>query len=174
MFYDKNAILRRVTFALIILLFSLLQNTSGIFPEPFGARAFLLIPISVYIGMFEKSAAGMLLGAFAGILWDISSAKDGYFALMMFLTSFFCAVMISYFMRNNAVTAFVLTSVCLALNILVYIFVFYVFSGVRDISPFIFGFYLPSFVYTLILSPLIYLLIRAVYKYTEEPRGVRL
>lgn len=164
MYYSKKNILHSGAVILIILLFSLLQNTAGILPAPFGARAFLLIPLAVYIGMFEKSVKGALFGAFIGILWDISSAKDGYFALMMFLTTFFCSLMISYLMRENFVTAFVLTLFCLAVNISIYILVFYTFSGVRSISPFIFRFYIPSFIYTLILSPFQYYLIKAIYK----------
>ncbi len=171
MFYDKILMKRRAALILIILLLSLVQNTAGIFPEPFGARAFLLIPLTIYIGMFEKGHAAALLGAFTGMIWDISSVKDGYFAIMMFLTAFVCSLMISYFMRNNAAAAFVLTAAGLLVNILVYIIVFYVFSGVGNVSRLVLNFYLPSFVYTMILSPLLYLLIRAVYKNTQEFRG---
>lgn len=172
MFYDKNLIKRRAALILIILFFSLLQNTAGFFPEPFGARAFFLIPLSVYIGMFEKGHAAALLGAFTGMIWDISSGKDGFYAIIMFLTAFVCSLMVSYFMRNNAAAAFVLTAVSLMVNILVCTVVFFVFSGVKNVSCFVLGFYLPSFVYTLLLSPLQYLLIRAVYIHTQEFRGI--
>ncbi|HZK21303.1 MAG TPA: rod shape-determining protein MreD [Oscillospiraceae bacterium] len=164
MYYNKKNILHGGAVILIIIISSLLQNTAGLFPEPFGARAFLLIPTAVYIGMFEKSAKGALFGAFIGILWDISSTKDGYFALMMFLTTFFCSLMISYFMRENFVTSLVLTSFCLALNIFVYVLIFYTFAGVKNISPFILKFYVPSFIYTLALSPIQYYLIKLIYK----------
>lgn len=162
--YNKKNILHSSAVILIIFISSLLQNTAGLLPEPFGARAFLLIPLAVYIGMFERSVKGMLFGAFIGILWDISSAKDGYFALMMFLTTLFSAIMISYFMRENFISALVLTLFCLSVNIFIYILIFYTFSGVRNVSTFIFSFYIPSILYTLILSPIQYYLIKALYK----------
>jgi rod shape-determining protein MreD len=174
MIYDKKVLLRNIALILFILLFSLLQNTSGIIPEPFGARAFLLIPLTVFIGMFERGVSGTLLGAFAGILWDVSSDKDGFFGIMMFLTAFFCTLMITYLMRNNIASALVLTALCLAVNILVFIILFYVLSGVEDILYFVFRFYLPSYIFTLLLSPVVYLLVRAVYGKWGEFRRIKI
>ncbi len=172
MFINKKVLFRNITLIFFILLFSLLQNTSGIIPEPFGARAFLLIPLTVFIGMFERGVSGALLGAFAGIVWDISSDKDGFFGIMMLLTAFFCTLMITYLMRNNIVSALVLTALCLAINIFVFIIIFYVLSGVKGVSYFIFRFYLPSFLFTTLLSPAVYVLVRTVYNKSGEYRSM--
>ena len=79
-------IVRRLIFVAMIVLINIIQNTAGFFFEPFGLRAFMLIPLVVTIGMFERSYAGALLGVLAGALWDSFSVSwDGYNALFLMI-----------------------------------------------------------------------------------------
>ena len=57
----KLIIFRRTVFVILILITNILQNTRGWFPEIFSARAFLLIPLIVCLGMFEREVVGALL-----------------------------------------------------------------------------------------------------------------
>lgn len=75
----KILFVRRTVFVLLILAVHILQNTRGLFPEIFGVKANLLIPLVICIGMFEREIAGAVLGMLAGILWDsVSPMGDGY------------------------------------------------------------------------------------------------
>ena len=59
---------RRVLFAVLIIVFAMLQNTPHLLPSIFGAHALILIPLAVCLGMFEKAVVAAVFGMFAGIM----------------------------------------------------------------------------------------------------------
>ena len=74
----KILFVRRTVFVLLILAVHILQNTRGLFPEIFGVKANLLIPLVICIGMFEREIAGAVLGMLAGILHRLPYEKQSY------------------------------------------------------------------------------------------------
>ena len=127
--HRKILIFRRLSLALIILLLSLLQNTDGYFPQIFGVRALLLIPAVVCISMYERDLAGMFFGLFAGALWDVFAGGGSFNAFLLLVTGFLCGTLINTIMRNNVVTASLLSAVwCLIYNIGYWLF-HYVFTA---------------------------------------------
>lgn len=157
--------IRRGILALLIIIGAILQNTAHVFPTIFGARAFLLIPTVVCISMFEKNISASIYGAFAGVLWDITSgASPGFNTIVLMLIATLCGLLINYLMRNNMRTATVLTSCSLAVYTLCYWLFYIVAAGMEDSGYLLLTFYLPSCVYSLVLMPFIYLLIRAIIK----------
>ena len=165
----KNLIFRRISLALIILLVSVLQNTHGYFPQIFGIRALLLIPTVVCVAMYERDIWGLIFGVFAGALWDVFASGASFNALFLMTAGFLCGTLINTIMRNNVVTASILTFILSAIyNIFYWLFNF-VFAGL-DSSVFMFlRYYLPSIAYTTVFTPIIFIIIRAVEKkFTEE------
>ena len=69
----RQQTIKYIFYCLIILICDLLQNVSGLFPEIYGARCFLLLPVSIILAMGEDERNGALLGLFAGLLWDLTS-----------------------------------------------------------------------------------------------------
>ncbi|MDO4847896.1 MAG: rod shape-determining protein MreD [Clostridiaceae bacterium] len=160
-------ILRRLGFVLIILAVNILQNTKGFFFEPFGMRAFLLIPLVVSIGMFERSYAGALLGVLAGALWDSASAFwDGYNALILMLIAAICGLLINILMRNHLVTAMILSASACVIYSVAYVMFFIVARGLDSPGWLLMSFYLPSALYTALFTPLFYILVRAIMRAT--------
>ena len=106
----KKLITRRLCLALILLLLSVLQNTDGFFPQIFGVRALILIPAVVCMAMYERDIWGMLLGLFAGALWDITASGASFNALYLLTVGFVCGTLINTIMRNNVVTAMILST----------------------------------------------------------------
>lgn len=160
----KRVIKRRALYAAVIVGVSLLQNTPGLFPVIFSARAFLLIPAVVCIAMFEGPVAGLWLGLLAGLAWDAAGAQP--FALhAVFLTAagYAAGVLVSAVMRNNLVSAALLGSAALALYCLVRWLASALTGGASGLLASLAGFYLPSFVYSFALTPVFYIFIRAVY-----------
>jgi rod shape-determining protein MreD len=157
--------IRRAIIAVVIIVAAMLQNTANLFPTIFGARAFLLIPVVVCISMFEKDVTAAIFGAFAGMLWDMTSAvNDGFNTIFLMLIGSVCGILVNFIMRNNMVTAMLLSSGALVLYSLSYWLVFIVARGVEGGAMMILNFFLPCSVYTLAFTPLIYLLIRAFMK----------
>jgi len=160
-------ILRRLGFVLLILAVNILQNTKGFFFEPFGLRAFLLIPLVVSIGMFERSYAGALFGVLAGALWDSASAFwDGYNALFLMLTAAVCGLLINILMRNHLVTAMILSAVTCLIYSLMYVMLVIVARGLDSSGYLLWSFYIPSAVYTAVFTPVFYLIVRALMRAT--------
>lgn len=138
----------------------LLQNSGGGLLEIFGARVFLVLPVCVSIAMFEREVPAAVFGAFAGILWDISHASDGYNSIVLMLICAICSLLISHLMRNNIITAFVLGSGSVAVYEIIYIVTKIAFAGnpIRQI----FSFYLPSLLLTVIFVPVCYVIVKKV------------
>lgn len=167
--YDNNKpkIKRRVIFVFFIIITAIIQNTGSRFNGVFSAHAFLLIPLSVSISMFEREITAALLGALAGLLWDLSSGLDGYNMLIIMLISAVCSILISRLMRNNIVTAVVLGLLALAVFIFLYIIIFIVLDGGSYPHSQIIRFYIPSFVFTSAFIPIYYYLIKMIFNYNR-------
>lgn len=161
--------IRRIIFVAAIILVALLQNTPHVMPGIFGSHAFLLIPLVVCFGMFETSLVAALMGALAGILWDVTVASgDGYNALILMLFATATSLLISYLMRNNISTALLLGAVAIVLYCLLHWFIFVVCSGATGGFVTLFTFYLPSAIYTFAFVPIFYIILRALLRKIKE------
>jgi rod shape-determining protein MreD len=164
----KKLILRRICLALILLLISVVQNTDGFFPQFFGVRALLLIPAVVCVAMFERDIFGMVFGLFAGALWDITASGASFNALFLLTIGFLCGTLINTIMRNNVVTAFLLSTVASVIYNIGYWLFHYVIGGLDKAVFMLLRYYLPSIAYTVVLVPLIFIIIRATEKKFDE------
>ena len=164
----KNIIIRRICLAVILLLLSVLQNTDGFFPQIFGVRALLLIPCVVCVAMYERDIWGMLLGLFAGALWDIFASGASFNALFLLAVGFACGTLINTIMRNNIVTATLLSFI----SSLIYNSGYWLFNFIipkTDSAVFmLLRYYMPGVLYTSVLTPIIFLAVRAVVKHFSE------
>ncbi len=147
----------------VIVLTTLLQSSNVGFPAILGARPFLLLPLVVSIAMHEREIPAAVFGVVTGIMWDVTSAKEGFSALVLMLLSVTCSVLISHIMRNNIITAFVLGAGALATYQVLYIFVNIILSGAGGGLRLLFTFYLPSFVYTIVFIPVFYYLVKYIF-----------
>ncbi len=162
---NKKLIFRRLCLALILLLLSVLQNTNGLFPQIFGVRALLLIPAVVCIAMFERDIFGMIFGLFAGALWDVFSSGASYNALFLLTVGFICGTLINTIMRNNVVTAGILSFTAITLYNIIYWLFNFVFSGLDSAAFMLWRYYLPSILYTAVFIPVMFIIIRSVEKH---------
>lgn len=158
---NKPRVIRRIIFAVLIAVAVILQNSAGGLLEFFGARVFLVIPVCVCVSMFEREVAAAIFGAFAGVLWDISSVADGFNSFVLMILCAVCSLLISRLMRNNALTSLVLGAAGVAVYEIAYLFV-RLFSAGTSISQLL-GFYLPSFVITALVTPICYFVIKEIY-----------
>lgn len=162
---SKNTVIRRALLAVLVLITYLFQNTGGLFPAPAGIHANLLIPLVVCIAMFEREFAGLFYGLFAGAMLDaFSSNTICYNAIMFTVIGFAAGALITYVMRNNLVCAAMLTTISAFLYNTLY-FIFYCAFDGGDNQLFVyFRYFFLSVIYTVIFTPLYYLIIRAAVK----------
>lgn len=160
---NKNIYIRRSLYAAVIIIAAMLQNTRGLFPEIFGVRAMLLIPAVVCIGMHERNIAGLFFGLFAGLLWDAFSAgPQNLNAILLSAAGYFCGLLIGTVMRNNIMTALLLSTGCIFIYNTVYWLFAYVVKGYDNAFGVYLKFYLPSVLYTVILMPVFYYIVRTI------------
>ena len=169
----RNIIKRRVLFTALIILAAMLQQTQGLFLRELPVRVWLLLPVAVCIGMFERTAAGAVFGILAGALWDISSSTDGFNTLALFCAARISGVLIKYVMRNNLITALALCAGSTAVYTASYILIFYAFRGVSGIGQLILSFYLPAFVCSLCVCIPVYSLVRSISLKDSVSRSYR-
>ncbi len=160
---NKQRIKHYALYAVVIVIVGFLQNSRVAFPEILGARAFLLVPLSITIAMHEREIPAALFGAFAGIVWDISSGNDGFNTLVLMLLASVCSILISHLMRRNLVTAFVLSGGALIIYELIYVIINILLSGGGNPLGVLLSFYLPSAIYTLVFVPVVYCISQRIY-----------
>ncbi len=156
---------RYLVYALIGFLAHIFQNSVCIFPEIASVRPILLISVAVCISMFEGEIVGAVAGLTAGVLWDtVTVTADGYNAMYLTLACAICGVLLRVFMRNNIITYIIMNSGITAVYFITYVIFFITARGIDGGVQVFFRYYLPMGIYSLILTPFWYILIRAVYR----------
>ena len=166
---NKNLYIRRALFALLIVITAACQHTAGDDFSILGARAFLLIPLTVTISMNEKSMGGLSFGLLAGVLWDVATARgDGFYSVSLALAGFTAGAAVTYLVRNNILASLLLTSgACLFVTVS-YWLIFIVMRGYEGALSLLLSFYLPSAVYSLAFTAVYYYLIKNIIKLTTD------
>ncbi len=169
----KTKVKRYVAYAVILLLAHILQNSLPIFPEILAVRPVLLISAAVCMSMFEGELVGAIAGLVAGALWDtVTATADGYNAFYLMVACAVCGVMLRIFMRNNIVTYIMMNTGVTMIYFLSYVLFFITARGIDGGTEMLLRYYLPMSIYSLLLTPLWYVIIRAVNRkfssnYTE-------
>ena len=128
--YDNNKpiFIRFAIYALVLVVTVLLQNSRGAFPEIFGARALVVLPLCVVVSMHEREIASAIFGVVAGVLLDVCTANDGFNSVVLMLLCAVCSLLISHFMQNNVVTSLVLSAGTISIYNILYMIINIVFA----------------------------------------------
>lgn len=159
----KQKTMKYFCYCLMILLADLLQNTGGLFPQIFGARCFLLLPLAIILAMGEDIIASAFMGLFAGLLWDMSGAVHlGFNCIFIAVVCFLSSALVTYIVRDTFITNMICTALVIILYCFLYWLFFIVIKGVDGGETTLFSFYIPCAIYTLILTPVIWLIMKPV------------
>lgn len=149
--------LKWTAYGLLILLFSILQSTPRLLPTPWGASLLLMIPLTVCISMFAGPVGGAAAGVAAGLLWDLYADRLlGFSALLLLFIGCACGLLVRLLIRNNLLSALLLTSGALLFQGLADWFFNYLLLGLEDPLFVLVRLTLPDLGYTLVISPLVY------------------
>lgn len=160
---NKIKLKKYAVYVLLLLLSHLFQNSLQIFPAFFGVRPVLLISVTVCIAMYEGEIAGAAIGLFAGALWDtVTVTADGYNALYLMGSCAICGMVLRIFLRNNILTYIWINTIITVLYFATYVIFFITSRGISGGLLLFFKFYLPMAVYSVLLTPFWYLIIRHI------------
>ena len=149
--------LKWTAYGLLILLVTLLQATEGLIPPIFGVRPLLVVPLTVCIAMFVGPTGGAAAGIACGILWDLYGARLlGFNALLLLVTGCLCGLLITLLMRNNLLTALLLSAAALLFVGMMNWLCYTVLLAEPEPGFVLVRRILPSLAYSFALTPLLY------------------
>ncbi len=153
-------------YGLLLIAVFLIQMTPYGLPEIAGARPWLLVPLVVFVAMFEGAFAGGIYGAVAGFLWDMFSERlTGFSALFLLAACIACGLLVQVLLRNNMLSALLLGS-AVTLGYGVYQWFFCtVIWGEEDAWFVLWRLTLPDMIYTICISVALYCI---VYKMAKQ------
>lgn len=161
--------LKRILLFVTVLLFAALQNTQGMLPSVFGARFFILIPLTIAIGMFEGEMSGLFYGMAAGCFWDVcSGGLDGFHGFYLAFLGCLSGILVHFIMRNKLLTQYFICATSSALHgVLYWLISVYIPVGDNGYAKLL-GFYLPSAIITTALSFIIYYIVKLICTNLKE------
>ncbi|MDE5669981.1 MAG: hypothetical protein K2I14_00745 [Eubacterium sp.] len=166
----RRKITKTIIYILIIAAAAIIQNTNGLTIEIGGARCFLLLPVTIMIGMGEDEGFAGILGLIGGLFWDLNSAVHfGFNAAFMCISCFCCAALVTYIIRNTFISNFVFSTLSAFAYAFLYWLFFIIIKGVHGAELSLFSFYLPSAIYTMFTAPFIWFFINWIKKKLDKP-----
>ncbi len=165
----RDKLFKGIFIVLSVVISVLIQNTAHLSIEIGGARCFLALPVCVILAIGETEGVAALIGLLGGLLLDVSSGVHTcYNAVFFCLVCFICSALISALLRNTFITNMVFTVSISIMYALLYWLFFIIFKGETGRELTLFTFYLPSALYTLIISPLVWLAARPIKQYFKR------
>lgn len=165
----KEKTIKYLIYCGIIALFSLIQNVGGLWFEIGGARCLFLIPLSILFSVGEDEKTSALLGLFSGVLWDVISTNHIAFnALFLMIACYITSVLITHLLRDTYWVGVVIACVFTLIYVLLY-WTLFVLTKNDGAAVILFKFYIPSFLYTGVISLLLNLpIVRLRAKLNKE------
>jgi len=112
--------------------------------------------------MCEREFSGLLFGLFAGLLWDSSLFSGNWNAIYLCIVGMVCGALVQYLMRNNIMTASLLSAAALLLYSLLH------WLSTIDLQQFgaslrrLWAFYLPSCLFSLLCAAFLHFAVRTI------------
>ncbi len=161
----KQKRIKYLCFGALLLLADLLQNTAGLMPEIFSARCFIMIPALMIMIIGEEEITAGIIGLLAGMLWDLSSGVHlGFNCIFFAVLCFGISALINRLIRDTFITNMLICTFSIVLYCLVYWLFFIVIKGIENGQMTILTFYLPSAIYTILITPIAYVILKRIKK----------
>ena len=158
---QKERTIKYCLYAVLVLLAALLQNVLASHFEIGGARCFILLPAAVIIGINEDEKIAALYGLLGGAVLDITSAQTKCFnAVFLMLACYAASLLVAFYFRSTFHYNMAAVWLTVALYCLLYWLLFVLLKGSTGAGYVLARFYLPSAVYTGVVTPLLYLLLK--------------
>lgn len=159
----KQMTIKYAVYCLLILLAEIFQNINGLWPTIGGARCFFIIPVVVILSIDEEPRIAALLGLFTGLMWDTLSVQHMGFNLLFFtIVCYILSSLIAYLFRGTFWVQLVGSIIATVLYCLCYWLIFMVVKKSEGSVDSIWYFYLPSMLYTSVMSFLACLVIKPI------------
>ncbi|MEG0692589.1 MAG: rod shape-determining protein MreD [Oscillospiraceae bacterium] len=165
-------VIKWAIYYLLLLFFYTLQTTPELF-QIFGVKPVLILPLVVCISMYEGVMPSAIVAMIAGLLWDISSDKlFGFNAIILLSCSVLISLVCIYYLRTKLVNSIGFCCITALLQGLLDFVFYYAIWNYSNVSVILLHDILPTIVYTVLLTPIFYYLIRLIgVKFNQTSRA---
>ena len=135
----------------------LMQMAPRFFPVILEARPTPLILLVIGVALFEGPRIGGIIGAIAGLLWDLYTFRVfGLHAMLLMIIGVTVGLLVQLVLRTNFLSGMLLC-VCgvLTHTLLEWLLCYVLFLHDESVTV-LWNVYLPNAVYTIVLSPFVY------------------
>ncbi|WRS28768.1 hypothetical protein U6B65_06490 [Oscillospiraceae bacterium MB08-C2-2] len=159
--------LKYITYGVMLILLYVLQSVPHLF-EIRGVKPIWVIPAAIIVAMFEGEFVGGIFGALAGLFCDMGGfSLFGFRAVLTLLCCVSAGMLVIYLLHCNLTNALGFAAVALILEgSLDYLFTYSIW-GYESSWMVLTGKILPTAVYSLAVVPLLFWLIRAIFRRFE-------
>lgn len=164
----KLMIAKYALYVLLMVILYVLQTDPNLFAIA-GGKPVLVLPFAVCIAMFDSQLAGGLFGLLAGILCDTSSnVLFGFQSILYLLICTAVGLLVVYFMQPSVTNSLIFVGCGFAGRLLLEYFFYYAMWGYDNAYLILLQRMLPNLLYTLVLTPLWFLLVRRLHRFFQE------
>lgn len=162
---SKNRKERHKTFAkwAVVFLFIIILTAIATTGNSGGARPLMVIPVLVSISMCNNELVSGITGAFCGLMIDFSCGKLlGVNAMIMLVIAVAISLLCLHLLKNNLINAIWLTAAAAVIQGFFDFFFYFAIWNMEDYYTVVKVIILPSIVYTVMASPIIYLIVKLI------------
>jgi len=154
-------------FLFVIISIAYIIATTGGANSP---KPILLIPIVICISLEENELVAGIVGAFCGLLIDMSCGKLlGSNAVFMLITGVLTSLLFLHVMRKNFFNVVFLTIIATIIHGLLDIFFYFAIWNYEGYATVVKERTIPSIIFTIISTPIIYFIIKFIISKFTEP-----
>ena len=162
------SVIKWAAYLVLLYLFFIAQTTFS-FLGIFDIRPVFIVAFSVAVSMQEREGYAMAFGIIAGFMWDFSSGKTpGFNAAVLMVCCIVISLATMYFIGNNFLNSMMFCGLTMILQGLLDFLFFYLIWGYADSHLILLRYLLPTALYTTLVTPLLFFLIRRLHNKFES------
>ncbi len=143
-----------VTYACILITAFVFQTTPG-FLSIAGTKPMLCVSAAIGLAMYLEELPAACVGAFSGLLCDLSSGRiEGFNAIILLSGCLFCSLMVTGLMQRSVFSSITLGAVVISVRELLDFFFSFIIWGHEGTYMLFITRVVPTMVYTLLFIPL--------------------
>lgn len=156
----------------LFVLFSL-QQIPGFLPEIHGGHPILIFPLTLSISILEGNYFSLIWGLISGLILDLSFSRFvGIQVIIMGAVGYFLGKLKNKLFEVNFFTFIILSSLIEPILIFVRFYINYIIKRIDYVDIAVYGHIVPCILYTLLVSPIIYLFNRPISFFLKKKGGV--
>ncbi len=163
----KNLI-KWALYSAILFLLLVIQTTPGLFAIK-GVKPVWILPLAVFVAVFEGETGGFCFAVATGLAWDSMSDKPlGFSSIILAVCCVVIALLVIFFVKASILNCCILCFGTICAYCFFDFLFFYAIWGTGGLTSIFLTHFLPMIIYTSVVSPLIFLLVKAIAsKYNE-------